>query len=112
GVHAVINLAEGPMATVRYAGWAIAAVAADSPELAMDAIRAINVQYDTKPFVVDLAKAMKEDSPLVNEAPVVQRRSEADDAPTAASANQPIRKGNLNILPPSVTGDVAKGFAE
>jgi xanthine dehydrogenase YagR molybdenum-binding subunit len=112
GVHAVINLAEGPMATVRYAGWAIAAVAADSPELANDAIRAIKVQYETKPFVVDLAKAMKDDSPLVNEAPVVQRRSEADDTPATAAANQPVRKGNLNILPPSITGDVAKGFAE
>jgi xanthine dehydrogenase YagR molybdenum-binding subunit len=112
GVHAVINLAEGGMATVRYAGWAIAAVAADSPELAMDAIRAIKVEYDTKAFVVDLAKAMKEDAPLVNEAPVVQKRSEADDTPATADANQPIRKGNLNILPPSVTGDVAKGFAE
>jgi len=110
-VKAVMLLAEGAGATVRYAGQEIAALAATSPEAAEDAARAVKVEYDLKPFVVDTAKAMRDDAPQVHEAPVQQRRTEADDAPTTRSAA--VRKGNQNMLPDNPTrGDVTKGFAE
>lgn len=50
---------------VRFAGQDIAAVAATSPELAADAARLIKVTYTPRPFVVDLERAMDEDSPNV-----------------------------------------------
>src|ERR1022692_2351627 len=43
GVKAVMKVAEGPLATLRYAGAEIAAVAADTMERAIDAMRAIKV---------------------------------------------------------------------
>jgi xanthine dehydrogenase YagR molybdenum-binding subunit len=69
------------------------------------------VEYELKPFVTDTAKAMRDDAPPVHEAPVQQRRTEADDSP--AARGQAVRKGNQNILPPGQpVGDVTKGFAE
>jgi len=109
GVRAVMKV-DIPMGIVRYAGWEIAAVAADTMERAIDAMRAIKVTYEVKPHVVQLARAMREDSPQVHEAPVAQKRTEADDAP--ATRGGPVRKGNLNIQPIINTGDVAKGFAD
>ena len=40
--------------TVRFAGRDIAAVAATTPEIALDAARLIEVTYDEKPFITDL----------------------------------------------------------
>jgi xanthine dehydrogenase YagR molybdenum-binding subunit len=111
GVKAVLAIATGARATVRYAGAEVAAVAATSPDLAEDALRAIKVEYETKPFVVNIAKAIRPDSPPVHEQAVQQRRTEADDSP-AAAAGGPRREGNKNILGVANKGDLAKGFAE
>ncbi len=64
GVKAVISLAD-PGTQAMYHGQPVAAVAALTPELADDAIRAIRVQYEKTPFVVDLKKAMDPKAPLV-----------------------------------------------
>jgi CO/xanthine dehydrogenase Mo-binding subunit len=73
----------------RYAGEEVAAVAAESPFQAMDALRAIRVEYEERPFVVDMDEALK---------------------PGAA----PVHEGGNAIRPPSryERGDVARGFAE
>jgi xanthine dehydrogenase YagR molybdenum-binding subunit len=75
--------------TCLYEGDAVAAVAAENPYLAADAIRAIAVEYAVHPFVVDERRALDADAPLVH-----------------ATGNQ--------VSNPSRTsrGDVARGFAE
>lgn len=62
GVRAVYVL---DRTQVRFQGHEIAAVATDTPEQAEDAARAIKVEYESGPFVVTLAQAMREDAPVV-----------------------------------------------
>lgn len=50
---------------VRFQGHEVAAVAAETPEQAEDAARAIRVEYEPGPFVVTLAQAMHPDAPVV-----------------------------------------------
>lgn len=50
--------------TARFVGAEIAAVAADTEEIARDAIRAIKVQWDVQPHVVNLRKAMRDPARL------------------------------------------------
>ena len=67
----------------------MAAVAAESPQQAWDAVRAIQVEYETLPFVSDMEAALKPGAPAVQE-------------------------GGNRMGKPRETkrGDVAKGFAE
>ena len=51
----------------RFEGETVAAVAAETPYQAWDAVRAIGVDYDILPFVVDERKALESGSPLVHE---------------------------------------------
>ncbi|MDR0239606.1 MAG: molybdopterin-dependent oxidoreductase, partial [Deltaproteobacteria bacterium] len=48
---------------VRFVGDEVAAVAADSPEIAAAAVRAIKVEYELLPFVLDPFEAMKKNAP-------------------------------------------------
>lgn len=50
----------------RFEGEAVAAVAADSPYRAFDALRAIEVDYERLPFVSDELKALEPDAPQVH----------------------------------------------
>ena len=52
---------------VRYAGDAVAAVVAESRDAAKRAADLIAVDYETLPVVVDAAKALEADAPIVNE---------------------------------------------
>jgi CO/xanthine dehydrogenase Mo-binding subunit len=73
----------------RYQGDEIAAVAAQTPYQAWDAVRAIKVEYEVLPFVIDEESALKADAPKLFEA------------------------GNSTGKPmPQQRGDVEKGFAE
>src|SRR4029079_9686234 len=47
-----------------FSGIPIAAVAAVTPEIAEDAIRALQVTYEPRPFVVDLERAMAPNAPI------------------------------------------------
>jgi CO/xanthine dehydrogenase Mo-binding subunit len=94
---------------VRFAGQDIAAVAAATQEIAEDAARLVEVQYEETPFVTDLEAGMDPHAPLVY----------GDGQPPAAP-NAP-RRGNVTgpIVPPPLggarggsRGDIAKGFAE
>ena len=94
---------------VRFAGQDIAAVAAVSQEIAEDAARLVEVEYEATPFVTDLEEAMAPKAPLVYA-----------DGQAPAPPNAP-RKGNVTgPLPPAAAGgarggsrgDIEKGFAE
>jgi xanthine dehydrogenase YagR molybdenum-binding subunit len=105
GVHAVLD-ASSPEADInwfygpihrpklfdplcRYEGEAVAAVAAETPYQARDALNAIQVEYEVLPFVADERDARKEDAPKVYE------------------------QGNIIGIPESYKrGDVDAGFAE
>jgi len=89
GVKGVVVLM-GAGGSAQYAGQPVAAVAAVTPEIAEDAIRAIKVTYEPQPFVVDLDKAMSPNAPKVN-------------------ANQP---GNVQSGRKQVNGDVDAAFAQ
>jgi xanthine dehydrogenase YagR molybdenum-binding subunit len=98
---------------LRYVGQPIAAVAADTPQIANEAVKLIKVEYQMLPFVVDLDKAMEKDAPLVFEEEVEQVQTEGDVGNEAGEGQQ----GNLRG--PATTsfyggprGDVAKGLAE
>jgi CO/xanthine dehydrogenase Mo-binding subunit len=73
----------------RYAGEEVAAVAAETPNQAWDAVRAIKVEYEELPFVLDVEKALEAGAPKVHDA------------------------GNLAAAPSADRrGEVAKGFAD
>jgi xanthine dehydrogenase YagR molybdenum-binding subunit len=73
----------------RYEGEEVAAVAAESPQQAWDAVKAIQVEYEKLPFVRGMEEALKPGAPAIHTG------------------------GNL-VSEPTVSsrGDVAKGFAE
>lgn len=52
---------------VRYVGDEVAAVAAETDEIAREALKLIKVEYELLPVVDDPIKAMEKDSPLVHE---------------------------------------------
>ena len=62
GVQAIV---EAPLTEVRFAGAPVAAVAATTPEIAGDALRAIKVTYEILPHVVHADEAMKPNAPKV-----------------------------------------------
>jgi len=64
GVKAALAIVK-PGEAVRFAGQEVAAVAADTPERALDAMGAIRVAYETRPFVVDMEEAKKPGAPFV-----------------------------------------------
>jgi xanthine dehydrogenase YagR molybdenum-binding subunit len=62
GVKAIVP---APLTELRFAGAPVAAVAAVTPEIAGDALRAIKVSYEVLPHVVHADAAMKPEAPKV-----------------------------------------------
>ena len=89
---------------VRFAGQDVAAVAAVSPEIAMDAARLVKVTYKERPFTHELRAAMKPDAPLVYD---LDKSPAGRDVPRDRNVSGPSagRRGGGR-------GDVEKGFAE
>ncbi len=108
GVQAVLPIAKSGDA-LRFAGQEVAAVAADTPERALDALGAIRVEYEMRPFVVEIEKAKAEGAPLVFEGKV-ETKTSAGDAPGAKKALP--RKGNVQGPRASDKGNVEHGFAK
>jgi xanthine dehydrogenase YagR molybdenum-binding subunit len=106
GVKAALEIAK-PGDTLRFAGQEVAAVAADTPERALDALGAIRVEYEPRPFVVDPAASRKTEAPLVFEKKV-ETKTSAGDMPSAAKALP--RKGNVQGPRSSAKGDIEEGF--
>lgn len=80
-----LSLVQGTK-TCRYAGEFVAAVAAPTPEMAEDALRAIKVKYEPLPFAVN---------------------------PDKARTGPPVVRNEGNVVPRGTrsVGDVAQGFA-
>lgn len=79
-----------PLDKVRYVGEEVAAVAAETPEIAEEALSLIEVQYKPLPAVFDVWEAMAGDAPLLHE-----------DHPN-----------NINVHVPIEVGDVEQGFKD
>jgi len=79
GVHAVLSSANAPditwyeeecplfSSTVRFVGDEVAVVAAETEEIAQDALYLIEVEYDPLPFVTNIAEALAPDAPEIHE---------------------------------------------
>jgi len=78
GVHAVISSANAPKipwftdsfvfdTTVRYVGDEVAAVAAESDDIAADGLRLIEVEYELLPHVTNVEDAIKPDAPKLRD---------------------------------------------
>jgi CO/xanthine dehydrogenase Mo-binding subunit len=94
---------------VRFAGQGIAAIAADTPERAIDALSAIRVEYEPVAFVVDPEKARAETAPLVFETKV-ETKTSAGDMP---GGRKPLpRKGNVQGPRLSDKGNIEEGFRQ
>jgi len=92
GVHAVLSSDNAPDIpwydrgrlfdrTVRFAGDEVAAVAAESEQIAADALSLIQVEYEPLPFVLDLGEALAPGAPVIHgeasnrvDAPEVEQR--------------------------------------
>ncbi len=85
--------------TVRYQGEGLAAVAADTEDIAREAIDLIEVEYEEIEPVLDVKRALREDSPLVHPELGKYKYIEAVFSPkpgTNIVHNQKIRKGDIN----------------
>lgn len=93
---------------VRYAGQPVAAVAAVTPQAAEEAAALVKVQYEERPFVVDLDKARTADSPLVFP-------GAADQAGSAGGGGGPHNVPQTgNVHGPSIkkVADIEQGLKE
>ena len=102
-------LAENVMARkkVLYAGHAVAAVAADSPHEAEEALAHIEVDYELLPTVLTLDEALKDDAPLLHEGLTTRSISAflAKDGDTG-------KPSNISFHIQFKDGDLDAGFAE
>lgn len=124
GVHAIyINentrkegeeFRNGKYPTVKYVGQPLGGVAAESLEIAKDAISLINVNYEKKPFVIDLEAAMEINAPIVFDEPMMQQEDGGDVGEVHDGS-----KGEGNVRGPSTSsffggprGNLEEGFKE
>ena len=80
---------------VRYAGDIVAAVAADSREIAEEAVALIKVEYEELPAVTDILEAAKPDAPIIQERYVDK-----------------VAGGNIHGFYRAASGDIEQGFKE
>ena len=87
---------------VRFVGEKVAAVAADDPDLAEEALLMIEVEYEPLPAVFDPVEAMDPVAPLVHAG-----------SPSFESSSGPVQpQGNTLNHSTWSSGDMAKGFSE
>lgn len=90
--------------TVHYAGEEVAAVAAETREIAEEALGLIDVEYEILPAVFDMEEAMKPEAPLVHP----EHGSNLFHGTKAQPVPRVTPEGWLKLE----SGDVEKGFAE
>ena len=102
-------LAENVMARKKalYAGHAIAAIAADSPHEAEEALAHIEVDYEVLPTVLTLDEALKDDAPLLHEG--LTTRSISAFLAKGGDTGKP---SNISFHIQFKDGDLDAGFAE
>ncbi len=122
GVHAIYlnentqkegeqnNNGKYPM--VKYVGQPLGGVAAESLEIAKDAISLIKVNYEKKPFVIDLETAMEINAPIVFDEPITKQEDGGDVGEVHDGS-----KGEGNVRGPSTSsffggprGNLEEGF--
>src|SRR3990170_601778 len=71
----------------RYVGEPVAGVAADSPEIAEEALSLIDVRYEALPFVTDPVEAIRPGAPVLHENPAAYKNApeRATDLPNVQS---------------------------
>ncbi|MDI7259501.1 MAG: molybdopterin-dependent oxidoreductase [Thermodesulfobacteriota bacterium] len=79
--------------TPRYVGEAIAAVAAETDELAEKALNSIKVEYERLPTVFDAQEAMRPESPVIHEMILIGQ--EEIQVKNNIAATQEIAEGNI-----------------
>ena len=105
------NIEELPL--LRYVGQPIAAVAAESQYIADEAARLIKVEYETRPFVLELDKARQKGAPIVFEKTIEDEGNEGDVGVTAAEDQEGNLRGpSTGSFLGGPRGDVEKAFAE
>ena len=67
--HRILDIPVLARDKVRFIGEKVAAVAADSPEIAEEALQLIDVQYEELPGVFEAGEAMQDNAPRVHDAP-------------------------------------------
>jgi CO/xanthine dehydrogenase Mo-binding subunit len=80
---------------VLYHGHAVAAVAADSPHTAEDALRLIKVDYEPLPVVLHAEQAMAPDAPILLEDLRTDELGKKGDQPTNVAGHIQHKRGNL-----------------
>ncbi|MEX0801552.1 MAG: xanthine dehydrogenase family protein molybdopterin-binding subunit [Dehalococcoidia bacterium] len=97
-----------------FIGQPIAAVLADDPHVAEEALELIDVKYEELPAVLDPVDAMREDSPLARAALSDVDRSEERGHVTTDVEQQEAEGQASNIASQMdfTRGDIEKGFAE
>ena len=86
---------------VLYEGHAVAAVAATSEQVAKQALKLIEVEYEPLPHVIDVVEAMEADAPLLH-----------DDMFTVGVEPPPDKPSNIAKRVEFAIGDTAAGFAQ
>src|SRR3989442_2160592 len=100
---------------VVFAGQPVAAVAADEPAIAEEALDLIQVQYEILPDSADPLQAMKPGAPPVADAGTEADTSEAQAHGSVAGVTteaKPAKAVNISQQARIQRGDVAKGFGE
>jgi CO/xanthine dehydrogenase Mo-binding subunit len=100
---------------VMFVGHPVAAVAADEPAIAEEALDLIEVEYEVLPAAVDPLQSMQPGAPPVAEAGTEADTSEAmaHGAVTVAKTEaKPTKAVNISQQSRLHRGDIAKGFAE
>lgn len=86
---------------VLYHGHAVAAVAADSPHIAQEALKHIKVEYEVLPPVLDVRQAMRDDAPILLPELRTEEFGRKGDRPTNIAQHLRYQ-----------LGDVERGFAQ
>jgi xanthine dehydrogenase molybdenum-binding subunit len=82
---------------VLYYGHAIAAVAADNPHTAEEAVKLIKVQYDLLPPVLDGKQAMAADAPIILDDLRTNELGKRGDLPTNVAEHIQHKRGDLDV---------------
>ena len=82
---------------VLFKGHPVAAVAANNPHVAEEAIKLINVDYEVLPPVLDVLEAMKDDAPLLHEELRTTSLGETSEKPSNIAAHLRYEKGDAEV---------------
>lgn len=93
---------------VHHAGEEVAAVAAETEDIAEEALKLIDVEYEVEPAIIDAEEAMKPGAPLVHKEYGTNMYYGTEHGHSASPSPRWRKDGWL----PLEVGDVDKGFAE